>query len=112
VLRDALAGRLGASRVLIAGDGRIPDADLTVELLALDPRAGQLQLDARWSFSCSRARGGRGGRTQLLVPTTSATPAAVAAATSEALARLADALVSAIPTECQPVADDLARRGR
>ena len=31
VLRDALSQRLGASRVLIAGEGRIPDADLTVE---------------------------------------------------------------------------------
>ena len=31
VLRDALAERLGPSRVLIAGDGRIPDADLSIE---------------------------------------------------------------------------------
>src|SRR5262245_24584503 len=29
VLRDALSDRLGPSRVLIVGDGRIPDTDLT-----------------------------------------------------------------------------------
>ncbi|HSW21441.1 MAG TPA: ABC-type transport auxiliary lipoprotein family protein, partial [Burkholderiaceae bacterium] len=37
VLRDALSQRLGSSRVLIAGDGRRADADLSVELVALDP---------------------------------------------------------------------------
>src|SRR5262249_23792403 len=58
VLRDALSERLGPSRVLIAGDGRIPDADLTVEFLAFDPHADALHLDARWSFSCTAGRGG------------------------------------------------------
>ncbi len=58
VLRDALAQRLGSSRVLIAGDGRRADADLSVELLALDPARGALTLDARWSFAC------RGNRTE------------------------------------------------
>jgi uncharacterized lipoprotein YmbA len=111
VLRHALSERLGPSRVLIAGDGRIPDADLTVEFLALDPGQRVLHLDARWSFSCTAARGGRGGRTQLEVPMGGATPEAAAAATSEALARLADVL-AATPTECRPFADDLARRGR
>ena len=69
VLRDALSQRLGASRVLIAGDGRIPDADLTVEFLALDPQQGALRLDARWSFSCTaRDRPSHGGRTFFQVP--------------------------------------------
>jgi uncharacterized lipoprotein YmbA len=110
VLRDALSERLGPSRVLIAGDGRIPDADLTVEFFALDPQPGTLRLDARWSFSCT-GRGGRAGRTQLEVPMGGATPEAVAAGTSDALARLADEL-AATPTECRPFADDLARRRR
>lgn len=112
VLRDALSQRLGASRVLIGADGRIPDADLTVELLALDPHEAALHLDARWFFSCTAERGGRGGRTQLHVPMATATPAAVAAATTEALSRLADALARAIPAECRPLAEDLARRRR
>lgn len=112
VLRDALSQRLGASRVLIAGDGRIPEADLMVEFLALDPQETALHLDARWSFSCTAAGGSRGGRTQLDVALAAATPAAVAAASSEALARFADVLVTTIPTECRPFADDLARRGR
>lgn len=111
VLRDALSERLGASRVLIAGDGRIPEVDLTVEFLALDPEPGALRLDARWAFSCSARRGGRAGRTQLEVPMGGATAEAVAAATSNALARLADVLAET-PTECRPFADDLARRGR
>jgi len=111
VLRDALSERLGPSRVLIAGDRRIPDADLTVEFFALDPQPGTLHLDARWSFSCTAGRGGRAGRTQLEVPMGGATPEAVAAGTSDALARLADVL-AATSTECRPFADDLARRGR
>lgn len=111
VLRDALSERLGPSRVLIAGDRRIPDADLTVEFLALDPQADTLQLDARWSFSCTAGRGGRAGRTQLQVPLAGATPQAAAEATSNAVARLADVLATT-PTECRPFADDLPRRGR
>ena len=111
VLRDALSERLGPSRVLIAGDGRIPDADLTVEFLALEPQSGALHLDARWSFSCTAGRSARAGRTQLEVPMGGATPEAVAAATSDALARLADVL-AATPTECRPFADDSARRRR
>jgi uncharacterized lipoprotein YmbA len=111
VLRDALSERLGPSRVLIAGDGRVPDADLTVEFLALEPQSGALHLDARWSFSCTAGRSARAGRTQLEVPMGGATPEAVAAATSDALARLADVL-AATPTECRPFADDLARRSR
>jgi hypothetical protein len=95
VLRDALSQRLGASRVLIAGDGRVPDADLSTEFLALDPRQGALRLDAAWSFSCtSRDRRGRAGRTSLEVPLASPTPAAVASATADALGRLADVLAA------------------
>jgi len=111
VLRDALSQRLGAERVLITGEGRIPDADLTVEFLALDPQPRTLRLDARWSFSCTVGRNGRAGRTQLEVSMAGTTPQAVADSTSEALARLADVLAST-PTECRPFADDLARRGR
>jgi uncharacterized lipoprotein YmbA len=102
VLRDALSQRLDAARVLIAGDGRIPDAELTVEFLALDPQEAALHLDARWFFSCTAAGGSRGGRTQLRVPLAAATPAEVAAVTTEALARLADVLVAEMP--CQAIA--------
>jgi uncharacterized lipoprotein YmbA len=99
VLRDALSRRLGASRVLIAGDGRIPDADLNVEFLALDPREGAVWLDAKWSFFCT-APGARGnaGRTVLEVPLDGPDAAAVATATSEALGRLSAAL--AAQAEC------------
>jgi uncharacterized lipoprotein YmbA len=100
VLRDALSRRLDADRVLVAGERRIPDVDLTVEFLALDPQGTALHLDARWFFSCTAARGSRAGRSQFDVPLASATPAEVAAATTAALARLADMLVDAIPTEC------------
>jgi uncharacterized lipoprotein YmbA len=93
VLRDALSQRLGPGRVLIEGDGRLPDADLTVELLALDPRDGHLALDARWSFvAAGNQRADRSGRTQLDVPLASAQPSAVAAATAQALGELAGAL--------------------
>ena len=64
VLRDALSQRLGTSRVLIAGDGRIPDADLTVEFMALDAQQRTLRVDAKWTFSCSaRNRPSHGGST-------------------------------------------------
>jgi uncharacterized lipoprotein YmbA len=112
VLRDALSRRLHASRILVAGERRIPDADLTVEFLALDPQGTHLHLDARWLFSCTAAGGTRAGRTELDVPLPSATPAAVAAATTEALGRFADVLADGIPTECRPFADDSARSQR
>lgn len=105
VLRDALSQRLGASRVLIAGDGRIPDADLTVEFLALDPQEAALHLDARWFFSCTAAGGSRGGRTQLRMPMAAASPEAVAAVTTEALARLADVLASEMPCQAKAVVE-------
>jgi len=108
VLRDALSQRLDASRVLVAGERRIPDADLTVEFLALDPRGTALHLDARWVFSCAAGRGSRAGRTQFNVPLASAAPAAVAAATTAALARFADVLVDAMPTECRAFAHGVA----
>jgi uncharacterized lipoprotein YmbA len=99
VLRDALSQRLGPARVLIAGDDRIPDADLAVEFLALDPQQGALRLDARWTFSCTtRGRPSHAGRTRLQVPLEAATAPAVAAATSDALGRLADVL--AAEAEC------------
>jgi len=99
VLRDALEQRLGASRVLIAGDRRIPDAELTIEFLSLDPRNGVLDLDARWFFSC-RGGPGRGGRTRLEVAVATAEPQAVANATANGLARLADVL--AADMRCEP----------
>jgi hypothetical protein len=93
VLRDALSQRLGARRVLIEGDGRVPDADLTVEFVALDPLDGRLVLDARWSFVATTGeRSSRSGRTRLDVPLAAMEPAAVAAATAQALGELAAAL--------------------
>ena len=112
VLRDALSQRLDAERVLVAGERLIPDVDLSVELLALDPQGAALHLDARWFFSCTATRDSRAGRSQVDVPLASATPAAVAAATTAALARLADALARAVPAECRPLAGDLARGRR
>lgn len=94
VLRDALSQRLGSSRMLIAGDARQADADLSVELLALDPARDALTLDARWSVACRAAGQSHGGRTSVRIGMSAATPQAVAAATSEALSRLADALVA------------------
>jgi len=94
VLRDALSQRLGSSRVLIAGDGRRADADLSVDLLALDPARDALTLDARWSFVCRSTGQSRGGRTAVRVELSAATPQGVAAATSVALSQLADALVA------------------
>lgn len=99
VLRDALSQRLGSSRVLIPGDGRIPRADLTVEFLALDPREGKVRLDAKWTFSCTAPGGAsRSGQTSVQVPLEAATASSVAAATAAALGRLADAL--AMHAEC------------
>ena len=94
VLRDALALRLGSSRVLIAGDGRRADADLSVELIALDPAPGSLTLDARWWVACRTTGQGQGGRTVVHVDMSAATPQAIATATSAALSRLADAVVA------------------
>jgi uncharacterized lipoprotein YmbA len=93
VLRDALSQRLGAGRVLIEGDGRIPDADLTIEFLALDPMNGRLALDARWSIvAATGERTNHSGRTALDVPLASANASAVAAATALALGELAAVL--------------------
>jgi uncharacterized lipoprotein YmbA len=94
VLRDALAQRLGSNRVLIAGDGRRADADLSVELIALDPARDALTLDARWSFACRTTGQSHAGRTAVRVEMSATTPQGVATATSEALSRLADAVVA------------------
>jgi uncharacterized lipoprotein YmbA len=96
VLRDALAQRLGSSRVLIANDGRRADAEITVEVMALDPRRDGLHLDARWSVACHANGQGHADRTDVRVELAAATPQAVAAATSEALSRLADALANGV----------------
>jgi uncharacterized lipoprotein YmbA len=101
VLRDALSQRLGPSRVLIAGDGRHADVDLSVELVALDPARDALTLDARWSFACRAGGPSPGGRTTLRVAMSAATPQAVATATSEALSRLADAVVAELRCDGQ-----------
>ena len=99
VLRDALSQRLGAERMLIAGDGRIPDADLTIEFLALDPVDGRLALDARWSFvAATGERSGHSGRTALDVPLASAQAPAVAAATAQALGEFAAILAREVAT--------------
>ena len=93
VLRGALSQRLGPSRVLIPGDGRIPDAELTVEFLMLDPQHGVVSLDAKWTYSC-RNHANQSDRTSLQVPLTDATASGVAAATTAALSQLADRLAA------------------
>jgi uncharacterized lipoprotein YmbA len=93
VLRDALSQRLGVGRVLIEGDGRIPNADLTIEFLALDPMDGRLVIDARWTFvGATGERTNHSGRTALDVPLASPRAPAVAAATAQALGELAAVL--------------------
>jgi uncharacterized lipoprotein YmbA len=98
VLRDALAQRLGSSQVLIAGDGRRADAELAVEVMALDPRSDGLHLDARWSIAC-RAGRSTAGREAVVAAMPADTPQGVAVATSDALSRLAEALVAQL--RCQ-----------
>jgi uncharacterized lipoprotein YmbA len=97
VLRDALSQRLGASRVLIAGDPRIADADLTIEFLSLEPVGGTLRLDAGWFVTCAARTQSRGGHTHVEVPLAAATPEAVAHATTAALAQFADELATQVP---------------
>ena len=103
-LRAALSQRLGTSRVLIDGDRRIPDADLSVEFLALDPQRGALRLDAKWAFSCTaRKSRGRADRTFLEIPLGDASPAGIATATAEALGRFADVLAAQAPCLAEPL---------
>ncbi|MGZ8229959.1 MAG: PqiC family protein [Burkholderiales bacterium] len=112
ILRDALSQRLGAERVLIARDGRIPDADLRVEFLSLDPAGGTLNLDARWFFTCAVRAQSSGGRTHVEVPLARATPGAVAHATTTALTRFADELATHVPCAAQSPRDVSRNRGR
>jgi uncharacterized lipoprotein YmbA len=93
VLRGALSQRLGPSRVVIPGDGQMPDAELTVEFLTLDPQHGVMNLDAKWTYSC-RNHASQSDRTMLQVPLPDATAAGVASATSAALSQFADQLAS------------------
>ena len=93
VLRDALSQRLGPSRVLIPGDGRIPDAELSVEFLTLDPQHGMVSLDANWTYSC-RNHASQSDRTMLQVPLTDATAPGIASATTAVLSKFADQLAS------------------
>jgi len=95
VLRDGLAQRLGSSHVLLAREGRRADAELTVELVALDPQRDGLHLDARWSLACRAGGDSTAGRTTTVVAMPSATPQGVAVATSDALSALADAVAVA-----------------
>jgi uncharacterized lipoprotein YmbA len=102
VLRDALSHRLGAERALIAGDGRIPDAELTIEFLSLDPLGDTLNLDARWFFSCAVRAQSRGGRTQLQVPLAGPIPESVARATTAVLTRFTDEIAATVPCARSP----------
>lgn len=119
VLAGALSDRLGPGAVLIDGDGRIPDADLSVDLLRMDPEEGQLVLEARWTLvgtfmepvtktggainagNSSPAKQGwgkpvRSGTERLVVPMMAGASAPqVAVATTEALTQLADRLARA-----------------
>jgi len=99
VLRDALAQRLGSSQVLIAGDGRRADAELAVEVMALDPRSDGLHLDARWSIACRAGGRSTAGREAVVAAMPADTPQGVAVATSAALSQLAEALVAQL--RCQ-----------
>jgi uncharacterized lipoprotein YmbA len=100
VLRDALSQRFGASGVLFAGDHRAADADLRIEFLALDPVDRMLELDARWFYTCTATRSGRGARTRLQEPIAGIAPADVAKATTGALMQLADVLAREV--RCAP----------
>jgi uncharacterized lipoprotein YmbA len=102
VLRDALSRRLGAERTLIAGDGRIPDAVLTIEFLSLDPLGDSLNLDTRWFFSCAVRAQSSGGRSHLQVPLAGSTPESVARATTAALTRFADEIAATVPCARSP----------
>ena len=99
VLRGALSQRLGPSRVVIPGDGRIPDAELTVEFLTLDPQQGVVSLDAKWTYAC-RNHANQSDRTTLQVPLADATASGIAAATTAALSQFADRLASS--ADCTP----------
>jgi len=99
VLNDALSKRLGPSRVLTRGDGRIPDAELTIDFLSLDPQQETVRLDARWTYLC-RNHVSRSGRTALQVPLAAATASAVATASTDALERFADELAER--ADCTP----------
>lgn len=94
VLRDALAQRLAPEQLLIAGDGRVPDADLSVELLRMDPQAdGRVLLEARWNLVGSQGAGTtRAGYARLEAGPAGPEPADIARATSAALGLLADEL--------------------
>jgi uncharacterized protein len=105
VMLDALSRRLGPSRVLMARDGRVPDADLRVEFLSLDPLGMTLNLDARWFFACVTRAESRGGRTHLEVPLARVTPEAVAHATTAALTRFADELAARLPCAAHAAGD-------
>jgi len=96
VLSGALSNRLGPGNLLIEGDGRIPDADLSIDLTALDPQAdGTLRLAARWTLVGTRGeRPVRAGQEDFTVPLAGADPADIAAAATDALARLADRLAA------------------
>lgn len=96
VLSGALASRLGPGNLLIEGDGRIPDADLSIDLTAMDPQAdGTLRLAARWTLVGTRGdRPVRAGQEDFSVPLAGGDPADVAASITAALARLADRLAA------------------
>lgn len=96
VLSAALADRLGTGNMLIEGDGRVPDADLSVVITAMDPVAGRLVLTARWTLVGSRGeRLVRTGQERIEVPLNGGDADAVAEASSRALAQLANRIAAA-----------------
>ena len=111
VLRDALSQRLGASRVLIAGDPRIAEADLTIEFLSLDPVGQALRLDARWFIACAVRTQSKGGHAHVEVPLAAPRPVDVAHATTAALALFADELATQVPCAARS-RPDVRTRGR
>ncbi|WP_029012972.1 PqiC family protein [Niveispirillum irakense] len=100
VLAGALSDRLGPGNLLIEGDGRIPDADLSIQITRMDPQPdGKLVLEARWTLVGSMGdRPVRAGTESISVPFSPRTPAGIADATAQALGQLADRLVVAAET--------------
>lgn len=96
VLSAALADRLGTANMLIEGDGRVPDADLSVVITAMDPESGKLVLAARWTLVGSRGeRLVRTGQERIEVPLRAGDADGIAEASSRALAHLADRIAAA-----------------
>lgn len=102
VFAEALAQRIGPARLIIQGDGRPIDADLSIQFDTLVPRDGAVELDARWSLVCAAPIDSRAGRHRFSVPLAAPRAAEVAAATSRALTRFAALLADQLRCPSAP----------